>query len=184
MENLKDSFLRVKENRGCAGVDGVTIEEFEMDLDQNLFHLRNEIINNTYCPLPLLKILVDKGNGESRALLIPTVRDRVAQSAVLGVIEPIFEKEFEHCSFAYRKGRSVKQAVYQIKEYRDKGYTWVVDADIDAYFENIDHNLLFQRLKNLIKDLQILKLIDMWVKAEVWEERPLLKSQRESHKGL
>jgi len=172
---LSSAFQRVKENRGCAGVDGVSIEEFEMDLERNLALLRNEILYNSYFSLPLLKILVDKGNGESRPLLIPAVKDRVAQSAVLGVIEPIFEKEFEHCSFAYRKGRSVKQAVFQIKEYREKGYTWVVDADIDAYFDSIDQNLLFEKVKNIVKDPDIFKLIEMWVKAEVWDGEAINK---------
>lgn len=168
-KNLLEAFYRVKENRGCAGVDGITIEEFENDLDRTLYQLRKEILSNKYEPLPLLKILVDKGNGESRALLIPTVRDRVAESAVLQLIEPIFEKEFEQCSFAYRKGRSVKQAVYQVKEYREKGYTWVVDADIDAFFDSIDHNILFNKVNSLVKDTGISKLIEMWVKAEVWD---------------
>lgn len=168
-KTLSVAFHRVKENRGCAGVDGITIDDFEMDLEKNLASLRNDMLHDIYYPLPLLKILVDKGNGESRALLIPTVRDRVAQSAVLQVIEPILEKEFEQCSFAYRKGRSVKQAVYQIKEYRDKGYTWVVDADIDAYFDSIDHNILFNKVNSLVKDTGISKLIEMWVKAEVWD---------------
>jgi group II intron reverse transcriptase/maturase len=168
-KNLVVTFQRVKENRGCAGVDGVTIEEFEYDLEGNLVQLGKDITRKTYYPLPLLKILVDKGNGESRPLMIPTVRDRVGQSAVLQVIKPILEKEFEHCSFAYRKGRSVKQAVYQIKEYRDKGYTWVVDADIDAYFDSIDHDLLLEKVKGVIEDPDILKLIEMWVKAGVWD---------------
>jgi group II intron reverse transcriptase/maturase len=166
---FSSAFKRVQENRGCAGVDGVSIEEFEQDLERNLTQLMKEINRKTYFPLPLLKILVDKGNGDGRPLLIPTVKDRVAQSAMLEVIEPIFEKEFEQCSFAYRKGRSVKQAVYQIKEYRDKGYTWVVDADIDAYFDSIDHAFLLEKVKKLIKDPEVLRLIEIWVKAEVWD---------------
>jgi len=172
------AFQRVKENQGCAGVDGITIGEFEIELGRNLGQLREEILNRTYYPLPLLKILVDKGNGEGRPLLIPAVRDRVSQSAVLEVVEPIFEKEFEQCSFAYRKGRSVKQAVYQIKEYRDKGYTWVVDADIDAYFDNIDHILLLDKLNRFVKDSAILKLIEMWIKAEVWDGKEVTQLAR------
>ncbi len=174
-KNLYQTFQRVKENRGCAGVDGITIDNFEMDLGKNLASLRDDLLHETYYPLPLLKILVDKGNGEARPLLIPTVKDRVAQSAVLEVIEPIFEKEFEQCSFAYRKGRSVKQAVYQIKEYREKGYTWVVDADIDAYFDSVDHTLLFDKIREVIKDFQIASLIEMWVKAEVWDGKEVTK---------
>ncbi|MGA1871273.1 MAG: hypothetical protein ACMUJM_22315 [bacterium] len=122
MSSLCSAFQSVKENHGCAGVDGETIEKFEADLDTNLEKLYNELLAHTYSPLPLLKILVDKGNGEARPLCIPTVRDRVAQSAVLHYIEPILDKEFEACSFAYRKGHSVREAINKIKKYYERGY--------------------------------------------------------------
>jgi group II intron reverse transcriptase/maturase len=173
--NLSEAFQRVRENRGCAGVDGVTIEDFEAHLSRNLLQLRQEVSSGTYFPLPLLKILVDKGNGEARPLLIPCVRDRVVQSAVKEVIEPIFEAEFEQCSYAYRKGRSVKEAIIKVKEYRNKGYEWVVDADIDAYFENIDHSLLFEKVRELLDDPELLRLIENWVKAEVWDGKTITK---------
>lgn len=137
-----------------------------------------EIQRNIYRPLPLLKILVDKGNGEARALCVPAVRDRVAQASVLQVVEPVFEAEFEQCSFAYRKGRSVKQAVYQVKEYRDKGYCWIVDADIDEFFDSIDHGLLLDRVNRLLKDTGILRLIEMWIKAEVWDGQAVTQLTR------
>jgi len=177
-KTLSIAFQRVKENRGCAGVDGVTIERFEDELDENLALLGMEIERNIYRPLPLLKILVDKGNGEARALCIPAVRDRVAQASVLQVVEPVFEAEFEQCSFAYRKGRSVKQAVYQIKEYREKGYSWIVDADIDEFFASIDHGLLLDRVNRLLKDAGILKLIEMWIQAEVWDGQAITQLTR------
>lgn len=166
---LTSAFQRVKENHGCAGVDGVTIEMFEAELNRNISMLAAELKNRTYSPLPLLQILVDKGNGEARKLCIPAVRDRIVQAAVLHEIEPILEKEFEDCSFAYRKGRSVKQAVYKIKEYYEAGYRWVVDADIDAFFDSVDHELLIAKVKRFIKNMDILRLIDMWIKAEVWD---------------
>ena len=117
--SLHASFLDVRANRGCAGVDGVTISAFEARLRQNLQGLEYELSSASYSPLPLLRFLVDKGkgDGEVRALCVPAVRDRVVQTAVLHAISPILEKEFEDCSFAYRRGRSVRQAVYRIKEY-------------------------------------------------------------------
>jgi group II intron reverse transcriptase/maturase len=154
-------------------VDGVTIEEYEADLNKNLSMLAHEIQSKTYSPLPLLKILVDKGNGEARALCVPTVKDRVAQTAVLHVIEPILEKEFEECSFAFRKGRSVRQAVYKIKEYYESGYKWVVDADIDAFFDSVDHELLGTKIKRYIPDKDIVGLIELWIKAEIWDGESL-----------
>ena len=147
----------------------MTIGAFEEELNKNLSLLENDLTHKNYSPLPLLKILVDKGNGEGRALCIPTVKDRVIQTAVLSIIEPVLEKEFEECSFAFRKGRSVRQVVYKIKEYYDSGYRCVVDADIDAFFDSVDHELLFAKIKRYIKDEDIVRLIELWIKADVWD---------------
>jgi group II intron reverse transcriptase/maturase len=173
--SLSTAFRRVKENHGCAGVDGVTVDEFEVDLNRKLSMLSDDVKNKVYSPLPLLKILVDKGkgDGEARELCIPTVRDRVLQAAVFEMIEPILEKEFEECSFAFRKGRSVRQAVYRIKDYYDDGYRWVVDADIDAFFDSVDHGLLIEKVERYIKDESIQHLIRLWITAEVWDGKSL-----------
>lgn len=176
--SLSSAFQQVKENHGCAGVDGVSIGEFEDDLPKNLSILENELKHKTYSPFPLLKIVVDKGNGEGRALCIPTVKDRVAQTAILHVIEPVLEKEFEDCSFAFRKGRSVRQAVYKIKAYYEAGYKWVVDADIDAFFDSVEHELLLQKVKKYINDEDIVRLIESWVKAEVWDGNELTVTEK------
>lgn len=178
LNSLSLAFQAVKENHGCAGADGVTIEQFEGNLDINLKIMHNEITEQTYFPLPLLKILVDKGNGEARALCIPTVRDRVVQTTVLQLIEPILEREFEECSFAYRKGRSVKQAVYKIKEYYEQGYRWIVDADIDAFFDSVDHALLLEKFKKYVSDPYIQKLIERWLMAEIWDGKSLNVPQK------
>lgn len=175
---LYSAFQAVKENHGCAGVDGVTIEHYEGNLDINLKIMQRELAHQTYFPLPLLKILVDKGNGESRALCVPTVRDRVVQAAVLQLIEPVLEKEFEDCSFAYRKGRSVKLAVYKVKEYYDQGYHWIVDADIDAFFDSVDHTLLLTKFERFSHFPYLQTLIELWLKAEIWDGRSLAVSQK------
>lgn len=171
--SLSAAFLQVKENQGCAGVDGVTIGLFEEELHKNLSELSNELAHKTYSPLPLLKILVDKGNGEARALCIPTVRDRVVHAAVLNVIEPVLDKTFEECSFAFRKGHSVRQAIYRIKGYYDEGYRWVVDADIDAYFDSVNHGLLLAKVKQHINNEDIVHLVELWIRAEVWDGESL-----------
>ncbi|MGB9497914.1 MAG: reverse transcriptase domain-containing protein [Dissulfuribacterales bacterium] len=180
LASLHSAFQAVKSNHGCAGVDGVTIERFEADLTSNLHALEQEIVSGTYFPLPLLKILVDKGkgDGEVRALCVPVVRDRVVQTAALKIIGPVLEKEFEECSFAYRPGRSVKQAIYKIKEYHDQGYRWVVNADIDAFFDNVDRGLLLAKFNRIVSDVQIQRLIEMWLGAEIWDGKSLTVSQR------
>jgi len=175
---LSSAFQHVKENHGCAGVDGVTIERFKKNLELNLARLQDELERQIYFPLPLMKILVEKRNGEPRALCIPVVRDRIVETAVLQIIGPVLEKEFEDCSFAYRKGRSVRQAVYKIKDYYDKGYRWVVDADIDAFFDSVDHKLLLAKFKQYIHDPQIQRLIELWLEAEIWDGTSLKVCQK------
>lgn len=169
IKSLRIAFEAVKANQGCAGVDGVTIAGFEKKLDLNLSVLCDELDRNIYAPLPLLKILVAKKNGEPRGLCIPTVRDRVAQKAVLQSIEPMLEKEFEDCSYAYRKGRSVRQVVYKIRACYQEGYRWVVDADIDEFFDSVDHHLLLEKFSGIVGDETIQALIRQWLKADVWD---------------
>jgi len=167
------AFERVRDNHGCAGVDCVTIEKFEGEVEKNLAELSHELATGSYRPLPLIKIIVDKGNGEGRSLSIGAIRDRIAQTAVLSVIAPLFEAEFEDCSFAFRKGRSVRQAVDRIRKYYDQGFKWVVDADIDEFFNTVNHEILLKKAGKLIKDAAILRLIELWVKVEVWDGEAL-----------
>jgi group II intron reverse transcriptase/maturase len=170
---LNCAFEAVRDNHGCAGVDGQTISEFQKNLQVNLSALQEELETGSYLPLPLLKILVAKKNGEPRGLCIPAVRDRVAQKAVLSCIEPVLEKQFEECSFAYRKGRSIRQAVMRIKTFYEQGYRWVVEADIDAFFDTVDHGLLIQKASRYLRDKTLLSLLEAWIKAEVWDGRNL-----------
>jgi len=165
------AFQRVLFNHGGAGVDGITVDAFGRDLDSSIGKLRYELLSGSYQPLPLLRLIVDKGkgNGEGRPLSIPAVRDRVAQAAAFAVVGPVFEAEFETCSFAYRKGRSVRQAVYLIRKYYDEGYRWVVEADIDAYFDNVDHGKLLRKVKKFIPDKRVVSLIEKWIKVDIWD---------------
>ncbi len=173
LARLHEAFEGVKANRGCAGVDGQTISEFQKNLQSNLSALQDELATSHYQPLPLLKILVAKKNGEPRGLCIPTVRDRVAQKAVLMRIEPTLEKQFEECSFAYRKGRSIRQAVMRIKTFYEQGYRWVVEADIDAFFDTVDHEILMKKVRCHVCDAMLADLVETWIKAEVWDGRHL-----------
>ena len=160
---------KVRSNKGCAGVDRVTIEDFEADLVANLFRLKEEVLEGTYRPRPLLRVEVPKRSGGTRVLSIPSVRDRVLQTAVASALTPVFEAEFEDCSFAYRPGRSVAKAVARIVSLRDEGYRWVVDADIDDFFNEIDHSLLMREVETLVHDDSILCLIKSWIEAETME---------------
>jgi group II intron reverse transcriptase/maturase len=165
--NLHQAWSKVYENQGCAGVDHQTLENFAEHLNSNLETLRNEVLYQTYQPLPLLRVELEKPSGGKRLLSIPTVRDRVLQTAVTRLIEPLFEAEFEECSFAYRKGRSVEQAINRIQLLQRQGYQWVVDADIEGFFDNIDHSLLLTQISQFISDTDLLKLIKQWLAATV-----------------
>ena len=165
--NLFAAWAKVKENRGRSGADGVSIGQFEQALLANMATLRDEVFHGLYRPQPLLRIHIPKEGGGTRPLSIPSVRDRVLQTAVTLVLTPRFEAEFEECSFAYRQGRSVDQAVRRVIRLRDAGYRWVVDADIEAFFDEIDHDLLLQEVARLVDDAAILKLIRLWLKSTV-----------------
>ena len=165
--NLFDAWAKVRGNKGCAGIDGQTLEDFAEDLMANLDLLRMEVRSGSYRPLPLLRVYIDKKSGGKRPLSIPAVRDRVLQTAVALVLTPLFEAEFEDVSFAYRKGRSVDQAVQRVIRLRDEGYRWVVDADIDDFFDEIDHELLMAEVAALVGDEEILRLIRQWLTARV-----------------
>jgi group II intron reverse transcriptase/maturase len=178
LPNLHSAFARAEASHGMAGVDGVTIKEFGLNLGLNLRLLASEIEEMRYRPLPLLKFLVAKRDGSPRSLTVPTVRDRVAQAAVLNVVEPLFERELEDASFAYRKGRSVRAAACCIRNLRDQGFCYVLECDVDSYFDSIDHDLLFSRVKELIRDDGILKLIRMWVEAEVYDGKSVFILER------
>ena len=164
---LYAAWEKVLSNQGVGGVDHESLEDFELALEQNLTSLANEVRYGTYRPLPLLRVEIDKPSGGKRPLSIPTIRDRGLQTAISLVLTPAFEEEFESVSFAYRRGRSVKQAVNLIERLRDKGFQWVVDADIRRYFDEVDHQLLMAEVKKLITDVGILKLIQQWLDAVI-----------------
>ena len=168
--NFLAAFGHVAENGGCRGADGVTIGEFRERLVEGLDFLEASVRRRVYVPFPLLRIEVPKRSGQGvRVLAIPTVRDRVLQTAVDRIVRPIFEAEFESSSYAYREGRSVADAVARVVELRDQGFLYAVDADIDACFDSIPHDALLARLTRLPLDPPIRRLFERWVRAEAWD---------------
>ncbi len=173
LSTLRLAWARVAESDGCAGIDSVTISRFAASLEAELLRLSAELASSKYTPLPLLRFFVVKSTGGQRALSVPAVRDRVAQSAARLLLEPLFEKEFESCSFAYRKGRSVQQALQQVERLHEAGYIWVVDADITSYFDNVDHDLLLARVAELVPDEKLRELVRQWVAARIYDGHQL-----------
>jgi RNA-directed DNA polymerase len=171
--NLMESWNKVKSNMGCAGIDKESILDFWSQKDQKFREIERQLRNNSYSPLPVLRKYIPKDNGKLRPLGIPIVKDRVIQQATKNVIEQIFEAKFMSCSYGFRPSRNAHQAVTQIMESLKEGFTWVVDADIKAFFDNVDHNILMRLVAEEIADGKVLNLIEQWLKAGVINERKL-----------
>jgi CRISP-associated protein Cas1 len=136
-ENFQAAWLRVAKNKGCAGVDGETIGHFARNADRYLDRLLKQVKTGQYQPLPLRQLWIPKKDGTWRGLGVPTVRDRIVQQALLNVLHPVMEPQFEDCSFAYRPGRSHLSAVRQVNYWHHQGYEWVLDGDLVKYFDNV-----------------------------------------------
>ena len=168
-QNLQLAWNKVRDNKGCAGGDGVTLEEFERNLNENLTQVQKEIEVGDYRPFPVLRIYIDKEDGKKRSIGIPSVRDRVVQQTLLLNMSPIFEKEFLDCSFAYRPGRSALNAIERIEGQIKKGNEWVLDGDIEKFFDSVDHDLLLKFVSEKISDEKVLNLVKQFLKAGVFE---------------
>ncbi len=168
---LRRAFCRSRENRGCAGADGVSLDEFGRDLDGALRSLRESVITASYWAWPLRRVVVEKraGSEETRTLLVAAVRDRVLQTAVAAYLEPFLEAEFDESSYGYRRGRSVRMAVERVSGYFREGYTWLVDADIDSFFDSVEREGVLGRLATLVPDETAVRLCRLWLDYAVWD---------------
>ena len=167
---LSQAWEEVRRNGGSAGIDGVSIEDVEREgVVQFLHQIAQDLKAGTYRPRPVLRVFIPKPDGKQRPLGIPTVRDRIVQQACKSVIEPIFEANFRENSYGFRPKRSAQQAVCEVKKSLITGW-WVVDADIQSYFDTINHTMLLSLLKRRISDRRVLKLIRQWLRAGVMED--------------
>lgn len=165
LPNLRAAWKKVWENRGGPGVDAVSLRRFKRDLEKNLIELQTAARGNTYQPKRLRHFRRRKPDGCWRVISVPTVADRVLQRAVLNVLEMPLDRTFLDCSYGYRTKRGLQNAVEKIVEYRNAGLTWVLDADIDAFFDSLDHELLMGFLREEIADEGVLNLLAQWLKV-------------------
>ncbi|MGJ5182173.1 reverse transcriptase domain-containing protein, partial [Bradyrhizobium oligotrophicum] len=163
---LAHAYELAKANKGAPGVDGVTFETVEAaGVEAWLTALGEELRGQTYRPQPVRRVTIPKPGGGERPLGIPTIRDRVVQTAAKLVLEPVFEADFASEAYGYRPGRSALDAVRRVHGHLKSGYTDVVDADLSKYFDTIPHDELLQCVAHRISDKQVLALIKMWLKT-------------------
>jgi len=167
--NLWSAWSDTARNKGAAGVDQITIEQYEREAEANLEHLAQELKLGTYQPKPIRRTYIPKADGSQRPLGIPTVCDRIAQGALRHVIEPIFEKQFASHSYGFRPGRGCRDALRRVQELLDEGYQYVVDADLKSYFDTIPHQRLMEQVQKQVADGRVLNLIESFLKANVME---------------
>lgn len=170
---LFDAYEKVRSNNGSPGIDGVSFEDIEKapgGVTRFLENIHNQLKQKTYQPKPVKRHYIPKPNGKLRPLGIPCIDDRVIQQAVLLIIEPIFEQDFQACSHGFRPGRSAKDALNIIRDNIRAGKEEIYDADLSSYFDTIDHEQLISLVEKRIADRSILHLIRMWLKCDIVED--------------
>ena len=160
------AYKQVKANRGCAGVDGQSMFNFEQDLKNNLYKLWNRLSSGSYHPAPVKRVEIEKADGSVRPLGIPTITDRIAQTVVKLLIEPELERHFHPDSYGYRPGKSAHQALRKALE-NCRERAWVLDMDIQGFFDNIDHELLMRAVNKHVKEDWIKLYIYRWLTVPV-----------------
>ena len=168
-QTLRAAWKKVKDNAGAAGVDGQSVELFEARAEVYLEELERALRAGEYRPEPIRRVEIPKGGGKMRLLGIPVVKDRIVQTAVKLVIEPIFEREFEDCSYGFRPGCGCKDALREVDELIKEGFTHVVDADLDSYFDSIPYEPLMGEVSERISDGAVLELIRAFLNQDIIE---------------
>jgi len=168
--NCKQALARVKTNKGSAGIDGMTVEQLPAHLRQHWPTIREQLLRGTYRPQPVKRVEIPKPDGGMRKLGIPTVLDRFIQQAVLQVLQRSWDRTFSDHSYGFRPGRSAHQAVAKAQQYIAAGYRWVVDLDLEKFFDRVNHDRLMARLAQRINDQRMLKLIRAFLRAGVMAE--------------
>jgi len=182
-QSVWNAYEKVKKNKGGAGVDGITIEDFDRNLKDNLYKIWNRLSSGSYFPPPVLRVEIPKSDGKIRPLGIPTVADRIAQMVIKQHLEPNLEKVFHNDSYGYRPNKSAKQALTKARKQCWRN-NWVLDLDIKGFFDNINHELMMKAVELHTKDKWVLLYIKRWLTAEVqMPDKTIVKSNKGTPQG-
>jgi RNA-directed DNA polymerase len=182
-ENMQTAQKRVESNKGAAGIDGMEVTDLRGYLKAHWLEMRAVLESGKYQPSPVRRVEIPKPDGGVRQLGIPTVIDRLIQQAIAQVLTPMFEEVFSPHSYGFRPGRSAHQAVEQSQEYIRQGYDWVVDIDLEKFFDRVNHDMLMARVARVVKDKRVLKLIRAYLESGVMVNGVVMETEEGTPQG-
>lgn len=166
-DNLRKAYHRVKRNKGSAGIDGKSVDDLPTLLKQHWPSIKAQLLEGRYRPQAVKRVIIPKAEGGQRQLGIPTVLDRLIQQALHQVLQVQWDRSFSHCSYGFRPNRSAHQAIAKSQQYINDGYHWVVDMDLEKFFDRVNHDKLMGKVKQRIGDVRVLKLINGYLKSGI-----------------
>ena len=182
-QNMLNALKKVEANKGAAGIDGMEVSSLRKHLKEEWQLIKSLLLSGTYKPMPVREVNIPKPDGGLRALGIPTVTDRLLQQAMSQKLSPIFDKHFSDYSYGFRTGRSAHGAVLKAKEYIEQGYKWVVDIDIEKFFDRVNHDMLMARVAAKISDKRVLKLVRAYLNAGIMSDGVVIEKGQGTPQG-
>lgn len=177
-DNMNKAYQKVKRNKGAGGVDKMEIDELLEHLKINRDKIITTLLKGSYKPQPVKRVEIPKENGKTRKLGIPTLQDRVIQQSILQILSPIYEKQFSNTSYGFRPSRGSHNALKKCQEYANQGYWYVIDMDLEKFFDTVNQSMLVEILSRTIKDTRVMSLIQKYLNAGIMEKGMFIKSEK------